>query len=196
MGVDIKQIGIFGLSFSRGFDQTWLNLWRKEDGYSLDLYQDVEAEDDETDDVAASISRRPDTSGTERTLINRGDEVISQAESVCVDLDIDMPILERVLDLAQRHGKNVYSPVTNIAIACERRNLLDKVSCLVCNQQESGVLFSSELGGVGDVALPRDGEKLAQRPEPHKILPSLRVGWRVPNPSNKICVLGMMRHAL
>lgn len=50
MGVDIKQIGIFGLSFSRGFDQTWLNLWRKEDGYSLDLYQDVEAEDDETDD--------------------------------------------------------------------------------------------------------------------------------------------------
>ena len=50
MGIDIKQIGIFGLSFSRGFDQTWLNLWRKEDGYSLDLYQDVEAEDDETDD--------------------------------------------------------------------------------------------------------------------------------------------------
>ena len=27
MGVDIKQIGIFGLSFSRGFDQTWLNLF-------------------------------------------------------------------------------------------------------------------------------------------------------------------------
>lgn len=118
---------------------------------------------DETGDVAASISRRPDTSGIERTLINRGDEVISQAESVCVDLDIDMPILERVLDLARRHGKNVYSPVTNIAIACERRNLLDKVSCLVCNQQESGVLFSSELGGASpdemQALLP---DKLAQ----------------------------------
>lgn len=101
---------------------------------------------DETGDVAGSISRRPDTSGIERILIDKGDEIISQAESVCVDLDIDAPILERVLDLAQRHGKEVYSPVTNIAIACERRDLLKKVACLVCNQQESGVLFSPELG--------------------------------------------------
>lgn len=48
--MDIKQIGTFGLSFSRGFDQTWFNLWRKENGYSMDLYQDVEAEDDGDDD--------------------------------------------------------------------------------------------------------------------------------------------------
>ena len=33
--------------------------------------------------------------------------------------------------------------MTNMAIACERRDLLGKVSCLVCNQQEAGVLFSS-----------------------------------------------------
>ena len=118
---------------------------------------------DETGDVAGSISRRPDTSGIERILIDKGDEIISQAESICVDLDIDAPILERVLDLAQRHGKEVYSPVTNIAIACERRNLLDKVVCLVCNQQESGVLFSPELGDASPdemrAALP---DKLAQ----------------------------------
>lgn len=50
MSIDIKQIGIFGLSFSRGFDQTWLNLWRKEDGYSLDFYQDVEGDDEADDD--------------------------------------------------------------------------------------------------------------------------------------------------
>ena len=53
MNVDIKQIGIFGLSFSKGFDQTWLNLWRKDDGYSLDFYQNVET-DDEDDDVVDS----------------------------------------------------------------------------------------------------------------------------------------------
>ena len=99
---------------------------------------------DETGDVVGSISRRPDESGIERILIDRGDEIVSQAESVCVDLDIDERILDRVLDLAQRYGKEVYSPVTNIAIACERRELLEKVACLVCNQQESGELFSTD----------------------------------------------------
>ncbi len=118
---------------------------------------------DEAGDVAGSISRRPDTSGIERILIDKGDEVISQADSVCVDFDIDTPILERTLDLAQRYGKEVYSPVTNIEIACERRDLLEKVSCLICNQQEAGVLFSSGL----DDALPDEvrtvlPEKLAQ----------------------------------
>ena len=100
---------------------------------------------DETGDVAGSISRRPDTSGIERILADRGHEIISQADSVCVDFDIDGSILERTLDLARQHGKEVYSPVTNMAIARERRDLLGKVSCLVCNQHEAGVLFSSQL---------------------------------------------------
>lgn len=58
MSIDIKEIGIFGLSFSRGFDQTWLNLWRKEDGYSIDLFQDVETDDgdDEIVNTAVKIS--------------------------------------------------------------------------------------------------------------------------------------------
>ena len=118
---------------------------------------------DETGDVAGSISRRPDTSGIERILVDKGDEIISQAKSVCIEFDIDAPILERTLDLAQRHGKKVYSPVTNMAIACERRDLLEKVSCLVCNQQEAGLLFSSEFDDATPeevrAALP---EKLAQ----------------------------------
>ena len=118
---------------------------------------------DETGDVAGSISRRPDTSGIERILIERGDEIISQADSVCVDLDIDAPILERTLDLAQRHGKEVYTPVTNMAIAREQRDLLAKVSCLVCNQQEAGVLLSPEFDDASPeearAALP---EKLAE----------------------------------
>ena len=118
---------------------------------------------DETGDVAGSISRRPDTSEIERILVDKGDEIISQAKSVCIEFDIDAPILERTLDLAQRHGKKVYSPVTNMAIARERRDLLEKVSCLVCNQQEAGLLFSSEFDDATPeevrAALP---EKLAQ----------------------------------
>lgn len=48
MAIDIKSIGTFGLSFSKGLDQTWVNIIWKEDGYSVEFYQDVE--DDESDD--------------------------------------------------------------------------------------------------------------------------------------------------
>ena len=57
MDIDIKQIGIFGLSFSRGFDQTWFNLWRKADGYSMDLHQDVESDDDDDDEVIDTVKK-------------------------------------------------------------------------------------------------------------------------------------------
>jgi hypothetical protein len=50
MNIDVRNIGIFGLSFSRGFDQTWFNLWRKEDGYSMDLFQNVESDDEDDDE--------------------------------------------------------------------------------------------------------------------------------------------------
>ena len=122
---------------------------------------------DETGDVVGSISRRPDTSGIERTLVERGDEIISQADSICIDFEIDVPILEKSLDLAKRYGKEVYTPVTNMEIARERRDLLEKVSCLVCNRQEAGLLFSPGLNGTTpdeiQAALPEELAKVGLR---------------------------------
>ena len=118
----------------------------------------------ENGDVVASISRRPDTGGIERILAEKGDEIIAQADSVCVEFDIDEAILERVLALAERHGKRVYAPVTNMTIACERRDLLRRVACLVCNQQEAAKLFSQSIGAASPEevrrALPRELERI------------------------------------
>ena len=100
---------------------------------------------DETGDVVASMSRRSNLSSMEQTLAEEGDEIISQADAVCIEYDVDVPILERTLELAERHGKRVYAVVSNMTIACERRDLLRKVTCLVCNQQEAGILFSRDL---------------------------------------------------
>ena len=114
----------------------------------------------ENGDVVASISRRPDTGGIERILAEKGDEIIAQADSVCVEFDIDEAILERVLALAERHDKKVYAPVTNMTIASERRDLLRRVACLVCNQQEAAKLFSRDIGASSPDevlrALPRE----------------------------------------
>ena len=55
MKTDIKEIAIFGLSFSKGFDQVWFNLWLKDDGYSMDFYQFTD-DDDEPLESATMIS--------------------------------------------------------------------------------------------------------------------------------------------
>lgn len=96
---------------------------------------------DETGDVVASIARRPDLSEIECILEDDGDEIISQADAICIEIDIEEPILKRVLKLAKKHGKRVFSPVTNMTIGASRKELLNHVHCLVCNQQEAGILF-------------------------------------------------------
>ncbi len=97
---------------------------------------------DNSGDVIASISKRPDLGALLHVLEDRGDFLISNADSVVVEIDIDVPILQRIFALAEKYGKDVYGVVSNMSIAMERRDLLQKTSCIVCNRQEAGMLFS------------------------------------------------------
>ncbi len=97
---------------------------------------------DNSGDVVASISKRPDLSEIERILDEEGDEIFREADSIAVEFDIEVPILKRVLALAEKYRKEVYAPVSNMSIAVERRDLLKRISCIVCNLQEAGILFS------------------------------------------------------
>ena len=99
-------------------------------------------------DVIASISRRPDLSAIENVLEEKGDEIFSGADSIVVEFDIEEPILKKVLDLAQKHGKEVYTVISNMSIAMKRRDLLQRTSVLVCNEQEAGMLFSEDYSGT------------------------------------------------
>lgn len=97
---------------------------------------------DNSGDVVGSISKRPDLSEIERILDEEGDEIIGCCDSIAVEFDIDVPILKRVIALAEKHGKKIYAPVSNMSIAMERRDLLRHVGCLVCNLQEAEILFT------------------------------------------------------
>ena len=99
-------------------------------------------------DVIASISRRPDLSAVRKVLEEQGDEIFSGADSIVVEFDIEEPILKKVLDLAQKHGKEVYTVISNMSIAMKRRDLLQRTSVLVCNEQEAGMLFSEDYSGT------------------------------------------------
>ena len=99
-------------------------------------------------DVIASISRRPDLSAVRKVLEERGDEIFRGADSIVVEFDIEEPILKKVLDLAQKHRKEVYTVISNMSIAMKRRDLLQRTAVLVCNEQEAGMLFSEDYTGT------------------------------------------------
>ncbi len=103
---------------------------------------------DNNGDVVASISKRPDLSAINDVLDLYGDRIVSEADSVVVEIDMETGLLNRIFKLAEKYRKQIFAVVSNMSIAMERRDLLSKVSCIVCNQQEAGLLFSEEYDEV------------------------------------------------
>jgi pseudouridine kinase len=99
---------------------------------------------DNTGDVTASISQRPDLSPIAGVLEEHGDEIFANADSIAVEIDIDQHILKKIFALADKYGKKVFAVVSNMSIAMERRDLLRQCDCIICNEQEAGMLFSVE----------------------------------------------------
>ena len=97
---------------------------------------------DHKGDVVGSISKRPNLDAIHDTLLEHGDEIISGADSVIVEIDMEPEILKTVFALAEKYGKEIYAVVSNMSIALERRDLLKKTACVVCNEQEAEILFS------------------------------------------------------
>ena len=104
-------------------------------------------------DVIASISKRPDLTPLLDVLDSEGDRLFAEADSIVTEIDIDVPVLKRIFALAQKHHKDVYAVVSNMSIAMERRDLLQKTACIVCNVQEAGLLFSEDYSDVTPEAL-------------------------------------------
>ncbi|MBQ1681704.1 MULTISPECIES: PfkB family carbohydrate kinase [Agathobacter] len=95
-------------------------------------------------DVVASVSKRPDLSEIGRIFEEHGDEIVRDADSIVVEIDMEASILKTIFQLAEKYQKKVYAIVSNMSIAVERRDLLKKTDCVVCNLEESGILFSED----------------------------------------------------
>lgn len=98
-------------------------------------------------DVAAAISKRPDLHPILSILEEQGDEIISRADSIAFEIDMDKEIVKKVFALAEKYQKPVYAVVSNMSIAVERRDFFRSTHCFVCNQQEAGILFSEDYDG-------------------------------------------------
>lgn len=102
---------------------------------------------DNDGDVYSSISKRPDLMPIADILDEQGDEIISQADSIVIEICVDKEIVKRVFKLAKKYRKKVFAVVANMGIALERRDFLQSIDCFVCNMQEAGMLFSDDYTG-------------------------------------------------
>lgn len=100
---------------------------------------------DNNGDLAGSISKRPDLQPIYDILREHGDEIISKADSVALELDLEKDVVKEVFRLAEKYNKPVFAVISNMAIALERRDFFQKLDCFVCNQLESGMLFVKNL---------------------------------------------------
>ena len=92
-------------------------------------------------DVAGQISKRPDTYLPMLILEKDGDEIVKDCDSIIFELDLHKDVVKRIFELAEKYHKKVYALVSNMSIALERRDFLQKLDCFICNEQEAGMLF-------------------------------------------------------
>ncbi len=99
---------------------------------------------DETGNLAGSISRMPDTAILEDYIAKNGEEIISGAENVVLEIDLSERIASDVLDLAEKYNKKVYAIVGNMSVILKHPEFLRRTDCFICNEIEAGRLFMSE----------------------------------------------------
>lgn len=96
---------------------------------------------DNNGDVAGSISKRPNAYPLVDLLEEKGDEIFQNADSVVLQVDLHKDIVKKTFELAEKYQTKMYALVSNMSIALERRDFLQKFNCFICNQQEAGLLF-------------------------------------------------------
>lgn len=96
---------------------------------------------DNNGDVAGSISHRPDTYLSYPILEAHGDEIFKDCDSIILELDLHKDVVKKTFELAEKYNKKVYALVSNMSIAVERRDFLQKLDCFICNEIEAGILF-------------------------------------------------------
>ena len=106
---------------------------------------------DDTGDVAASISVRPDLKALTETIEERHKEIFEDTDSIILEADIDEETVDRVFYYAKQYGKKIYCVVSVMSITLERKKYFSDMNCFICNLQEAEMLFGEKLPD-GDTA--------------------------------------------
>lgn len=99
---------------------------------------------DNNGDVAGSISKRPDPRPLVDLLAEKGDEIFADCDGIVIEIDMEKDVVKSVLDYAEKYNKKIYALVSNMNIAMQRRDFLQRTDCFICNELEASLLFADD----------------------------------------------------
>jgi pseudouridine kinase len=103
---------------------------------------------DENGNLAGSISQMPDLDLLERTIAEKGREIMKAASHVVLELDLNESISRKAIEMAQESRRRVYGIPGNLDVILKNRDLLTYLDCFICNDIEAGRLLDQDLSGL------------------------------------------------
>jgi pseudouridine kinase len=103
---------------------------------------------DENGDLAGSVSQMPDLSHLEKLIDEAGENIAEQSSHMVLEMDLNENIVRKAAALAKTHGKPLYGLPGNLDVVLKHRDLLDAVTCFICNDIEAGRLWGKNLSGA------------------------------------------------
>ena len=82
---------------------------------------------------------------------NQGEEIITKASHVALDIDLNEEITKKVIAIAKEKNKPIYGLPGNLSVILNNKDLLREMECFVCNDIEAAKIFAVEIE-LGDVA--------------------------------------------
>ena len=117
---------------------------------------------DHNGDVVGSISKRPKMDAMLRLLQEHGDEIFADATSVVIEVDIDKDVAKETFSYAEKYGVPTYALVANVSIALQRRDLIKRTTCFICNQQEAGIFFADDFMNLSPEGMAEELQRRVQ----------------------------------
>ena len=117
---------------------------------------------DHNGDVVGSISKRPKMDAMLRLLQEHGDEIFADATSVVIEVDIDKDVAKETFSYAEKYGVPTYALVANMSIALQRRDLIRRTTCFICNQQEAGIFFADDFMNLSPEGMAEELQRRVQ----------------------------------
>ena len=114
---------------------------------------------DHNGDVVGSISKRPNMDPMLKLIREHGDEIFADATSVVIEVDIDKDVAKETFRFAEKYSIPTYALVANMSIALQRRDLIKRTACFICNLQEAGIFFADDFSYLAPEAMAAELKK-------------------------------------
>ena len=102
-------------------------------------------------ELVGSISKMPNLQFFADIVNNQGEEIITKASHVALDIDLNEEITKKVIAIAKEKNKPIYGLPGNLSVILNNKDLLREMECFVCNDIEAAKIFAVEIE-LGDVA--------------------------------------------